>query len=180
MARERWIHVRVLCGSCKICNYGERGWGERKKTSKARRQLEMNARLSGCCSMVTCLLRAVPGSGKAQALLTAHLILLGGTSGAGSRLQCPLSSREPRSQGMRRASLLVREVRDKCVPAQGVFTGGERGVYLPPTHVVRLENRSPFIPDLPQSLTLFLQFPGAKDCYSARGTWRALALTPFV
>lgn len=57
MARERWIHVRVLCGSCKICNYGERGWGERKKTSKARRQLEMNARLSGCCSMVTCLLR---------------------------------------------------------------------------------------------------------------------------
>lgn len=171
--------MRVLCGSCKICNYGETGWGERKKTSKARRQLGMNARLSGCCSMVTCLSGAVPGSGKVKALLMAH-ILLGGSSGAGSRLQCPLSSKEPQSQGMRRASLLVREVKDKCVPAQGVFTGGERGVYLPPTHMFRLENRSPFIPDLPQSLTLFLQFPRVTDCYSARGTWRVLTLTPFV
>lgn len=83
----------VLYRSCKICNRGERGWGERKKTSEARRQLEMNAGLSGCCSAVTCLLGGLARLWEGAGPGMAPLVLLGGTSGAGSRLQCPLSSR---------------------------------------------------------------------------------------
>lgn len=42
-----------------------------------------------------------------------------------------------------------------------------------PTPVVRVENRSPFIPNLPQSLTLLLSSPGINNACSARakGWW---------
>lgn len=46
-------------------------------------------------------------------------------------------------------------------------------MYLRPTPVVRVENRSPFIPNLPQSLTLLLSSPGINNACSARakGWW---------
>lgn len=121
MARERRPHVRVLYGSCKICNYGERGWGERKKTREARRQLEMNAGLSGCCSTVTCLLRGLARLWEGAAC-DGSSRPAGRNLGSWFKVAVSFEQQSLRSQGMRRASPPVRGVsRQVCACTRCVY-----------------------------------------------------------
>ena len=106
---------------------------------------------------------ALPGAG--EALLMAYFI----PSGRNTRgcFKVAVSFGQRRGQGRRRASLPRKRGEQTSMYLHEACLQEERGVCLRPTPVVRVENRSPFIPNLPQSLTLLLSSSGINNACSA-------------